>query len=110
MLYRAHTVSGFDGNLALLHGRLHQLLWWQGKISATALQIALAWVYKQAQTLGVTMVAIPGTKRVKYLEQNVAALDVQLSGEEHQQLCDAFAPDAVAGDRYAQKYLMYSKE
>jgi len=44
----------------------------------TASQIALAWVYAQQERLGVPVVPIPGTRRVKWLEQNVAALDVVL--------------------------------
>ena len=43
---------------------------------------------------------IPGTKRVKYLEENVAATDVKLSAEDLQALEQAVPRDAVAGDRY----------
>ena len=46
---------------------------------AAPAQIAIAWVYAQADRLGVPIVPIPGTKRVKWLEQNVAALDITLS-------------------------------
>ena len=42
-------------------------------------QVALAWVHGQGERLGVPVVPIPGTKRVKWLEQNVAALDVTLT-------------------------------
>jgi aryl-alcohol dehydrogenase-like predicted oxidoreductase len=45
-------------------------------------QVALAWVYAQADRLGVSMAPIPGTKRIKWLEQNVAALDVTLTADE----------------------------
>jgi aryl-alcohol dehydrogenase-like predicted oxidoreductase len=45
-------------------------------------QVALAWVHSQATRLGVPVVPIPGTKRVKWLEQNVAAFDVELSADE----------------------------
>ncbi len=45
-------------------------------------QVALAWVDAQADRLGVQLVPIPGTKRVKWLEQNIAALDVTLTGDE----------------------------
>jgi aryl-alcohol dehydrogenase-like predicted oxidoreductase len=45
-------------------------------------QVALAWVYAQADRLGVPMAPIPGTKRIKWLEQNVAALDVTLTADE----------------------------
>jgi len=61
-------------------------------------QLALAWVYAQAGRLGVPVVPIPGTKRVKWLEQNVAALDIALTGDE----LAALEPlaDQVAGARY----------
>ncbi len=45
-------------------------------------QVALAWVYAQAGLLGVSLAPIPGTKRVKWLEQNIAALDVALTKDE----------------------------
>jgi aryl-alcohol dehydrogenase-like predicted oxidoreductase len=45
-------------------------------------QVALAWVYAQQDRLGVPVAPIPGTKRVKWLEQNVAALDITLSDSE----------------------------
>src|SRR6202042_3664152 len=45
-------------------------------------QVALAWVYAQADRLGVPLAPIPGTKRIKWLEQNVAALDITLTADE----------------------------
>ena len=45
-------------------------------------QVALAWVYAQEERLGVPMAPIPGTKRIKWLEQNVAALDITLTADE----------------------------
>ena len=45
-------------------------------------QVALAWVYAQAGRVGVPMAPIPGTKRIKWLEQNVAALDIALTADE----------------------------
>ena len=42
-------------------------------------QVALAWVHGQGERLGIPVVPIPGTKRVKWLEQNVAALDITLT-------------------------------
>jgi len=45
-------------------------------------QIALAWVYAQQERLGVALAPIPGTKRVKWLEQNIAALDITLTTDE----------------------------
>jgi aryl-alcohol dehydrogenase-like predicted oxidoreductase len=80
------------------------------RLGCSAGQVALAWLYKRAADLGVSMVAIPGTKRVKYLLENVAALDVVLSDADHEELCRVFAPDAVAGDRYGVSHLMYAKK
>jgi aryl-alcohol dehydrogenase-like predicted oxidoreductase len=64
----------------------------------TPAQLALAWVYAQQERLGVPVVPIPGTKRVKWLEQNVAALAITLTPDELATL----APLAtqVAGSRY----------
>jgi aryl-alcohol dehydrogenase-like predicted oxidoreductase len=45
-------------------------------------QIALAWVQGQGERLGISLAPIPGTKRIKWLEQNVAALDIKLTEEE----------------------------
>jgi aryl-alcohol dehydrogenase-like predicted oxidoreductase len=61
-------------------------------------QVALAWVHGQAGRLGVPVVPIPGTKRVKWLEQNVAALDVTLTPDELAVL-DPLG-DQVVGARY----------
>jgi aryl-alcohol dehydrogenase-like predicted oxidoreductase len=64
---------------------------------ATAAQIALAWVLAQ----GPDIAPIPGTKRRQYLEQNIGALDVDLSSEDIAALSAAFEPGAAAGTRYA---------
>lgn len=61
----------------------------------TASQLALAWVLAQ----GDHIFPIPGTKRIKYLEENAGALSVQLTAEEMKQL-DAVFIGQVAGDRY----------
>ena len=45
-------------------------------------QIALAWVYAQQERFGVPVVPIPGTKRIKWLRQNIGALDVTLTQDE----------------------------
>lgn len=62
----------------------------------TAGQLALAWVLAQ----GNDIVAIPGTKRQKYLEENVAAIDVSLSKEDLAKIDAATPKGAVAGARY----------
>jgi aryl-alcohol dehydrogenase-like predicted oxidoreductase len=62
-------------------------------------QVALAWLYAQQERLGVPVVPIPGTKRVKWLKQNIAALDVTLTHDE----LDLLDPlgSQVSGARYA---------
>jgi aryl-alcohol dehydrogenase-like predicted oxidoreductase len=85
--------ENFDRNMELVR-RVEEMARSKG---VTAGQLALAWVLHQ----GDDIVPIPGTKRVRYLEENVAALDVALSPEELEQL-DEIAPAGVAaGDRYA---------
>jgi aryl-alcohol dehydrogenase-like predicted oxidoreductase len=61
-------------------------------------QVALAWVYGRSEQLGVPVVPIPGTKRIKWLEQNVAALDVTLDADDLAVL-DPLA-NQVVGSRY----------
>ena len=51
------------------------------RIDATPAQVALAWVGAQGARLGISVVPIPGTKRVKWLEQNVGAVDLVLDAE-----------------------------
>ena len=65
----------------------------------TAGQLALAWVLAQGDYL----IPIPGTKQRKYLEENVAALDIKLSTSELQALQAIFPASAVAGQRYAEE-------
>src|SRR5437763_9113257 len=60
----------------------------------TPAQLALAWVLAQGEEL----VPIPGTKRRTYLEQNAAAVDVELTDDDRKRI-EAELP-AVAGDRY----------
>jgi aryl-alcohol dehydrogenase-like predicted oxidoreductase len=64
----------------------------------TSAQVALAWVPAQGERLGIPVVPIPGTKRVKWLEQNVAALDITLTPGEVAVL-DPLG-DQVVGSRY----------
>ncbi|GHH58673.1 aldo/keto reductase [Lentzea cavernae] len=62
----------------------------------TAGQLALAWV----QHRGSDVVPIPGTKRIKYLEENVAAASLELSSDDLAAIEAAVPASAVAGDRY----------
>jgi aryl-alcohol dehydrogenase-like predicted oxidoreductase len=61
-------------------------------------QVALAWVHGRGEQLGVPVVPIPGTKRTKWLEQNVAATELTLTADDRAEL-DPLA-DAVVGARY----------
>ncbi|UZE30960.1 aldo/keto reductase [Pseudomonas asplenii] len=61
-------------------------------------QLALAWVLAQGDYL----IPIPGTRQRKYLEENVAALEVHLSTAELRALDEVFPADAAAGSRYAE--------
>ncbi len=62
----------------------------------TASQLALAWVLSR----GEDVVPIPGTKRRRWLEENLAALDLRLSPEDLARLDQAAPRGAAAGDRY----------
>jgi aryl-alcohol dehydrogenase-like predicted oxidoreductase len=64
-------------------------------------QLALAWVLAQ----GNDMVPIPGTKRRKYLEENVGALSVKLTKEDLRGIDEVFPPEAAAGQRYPEHML-----
>ena len=64
---------------------------------ATPAQAALAWLLAQ----GDDVLPIPGTKRIPYLEENVAAADMILSADQLERLAAAVPPDQVAGERYA---------
>jgi aryl-alcohol dehydrogenase-like predicted oxidoreductase len=63
---------------------------------ATPSQLALAWVMAQ----GEDVVPIPGTKHVKYLEQNAAAANVRLLDDDLRRIDAVFPAGAAAGDRY----------
>ncbi len=62
----------------------------------TPSQLALAWLLAQGEDI----VPIPGTKRRKYLEENVGALEVALTEEDLRRIESAFPLDAAAGERY----------
>jgi aryl-alcohol dehydrogenase-like predicted oxidoreductase len=68
---------------------------------ATPGQIALAWLLHK----GDDIVPIPGTKRRRYLEENVASVTVDLSPLEMEQLDSALAPQNVAGPRYNERMM-----
>jgi len=85
--------ENFERNLELVK-RVEEIAAEKG---ITAGQLALAWVLAQ----GEDMVPIPGTKHRRYLEENVAAAEVELSDEDLRRLGEAAPVGAAAGDRYA---------
>jgi len=68
---------------------------------ATPAQLALAWVLAQ----GDDIIPIPGTKRTKYLEENVAATDLSLSASDLARIEEAIPKGSVAGERYSPETL-----
>jgi aryl-alcohol dehydrogenase-like predicted oxidoreductase len=86
--------ENFDRNLALVE----QVRLLAARKGCTASQLALAWVLAQ----GDDIVPIPGTKRRKYLEENVAAIDVALTPEDLEAIQAIFPPGAAAGPRYTE--------
>ncbi len=66
------------------------------KRGVTPAQMALAWVLAQ----GAHVIPIPGTKRIRYLDENLAAADIRLEAGEIAALQAIFKPEAVSGDPY----------
>ncbi|MEO7259756.1 MAG: aldo/keto reductase [Jatrophihabitantaceae bacterium] len=66
--------------------------------SASPAQIALAWVHRQSDRLGVPVAPIPGTKRVRWLEENTGALDIEFTKQDLAEL-DPLGSQVV-GTRY----------
>jgi aryl-alcohol dehydrogenase-like predicted oxidoreductase len=88
-----------DGNLERNLAIVESLRALAAEHDATPGQIALAWV----QHRGDDVVPIPGTKRIKYLEENVAAATLALSPEDLARIEAAVPADAVAGTRYPEQ-------
>ncbi len=87
--------ENLDHNLQLV-ARVRDMA---SEVGCTPVQLALAWVLAQGDDVG----PIPGTKHVKYLDENVGALDVLLSDDQLRALDELFPPGVVAGDRYAER-------
>jgi aryl-alcohol dehydrogenase-like predicted oxidoreductase len=85
--------ENFERNIQLVE-RVEEMAAERG---VSAGQLALAWVLHR----GDDIVPIPGTKRVSYLEENVAAADVPLSEDDLARLEEIAPAGAAAGDRYA---------
>jgi aryl-alcohol dehydrogenase-like predicted oxidoreductase len=84
--------ENFDRNMQIVE-RVREIAEEKG---ATPAQLALAWVHHQGEDI----VPIPGTKRRKYLEENVAATEISLSEDDLRRLDEAAPPGVTAGERY----------
>ncbi|HVU17571.1 MAG TPA: aldo/keto reductase [Candidatus Didemnitutus sp.] len=89
--------ENFNRNLALVR-RLEE---WAARRGCTASQLALAWVLAQ----GDDVVPIPGTRRIRNLDENLAALALRLTAAEKTEIDALFPPDAVAGARYPERMM-----
>jgi aryl-alcohol dehydrogenase-like predicted oxidoreductase len=84
--------DNFEHNLSLVE-RIREIA---AEKQCQPAQLALAWVLAQ----GDDIVPIPGTKRRKYLEENIGALDIELSAEELARINEMARPGTAAGSRY----------
>ena len=85
--------ENFDRNLELVE-RVRSIA---AEKDVTPGQLALAWVLAQGDDIA----PIPGTKHVRYLEENAGALDVELGADDRRALAEVAPRGATAGDRYA---------
>ncbi|ASR43278.1 aldo/keto reductase [Xanthomonas citri pv. mangiferaeindicae] len=96
--YRRHSPrfqgENFDRNLVLVE----QVQAIAQDYGVTPGQLALAWVLAQGEDI----VPIPGTKRLEFLDENIAALAIGLTDDDLARIDAIFPPDAAAGTRYPQ--------
>jgi aryl-alcohol dehydrogenase-like predicted oxidoreductase len=85
--------ANFERNLELVE-RVFEIA---AEKDVTPSQLALAWLLRQ----GDDIVPIPGTKRVRYVEENLAATEIELSVEDMARIEEAAPRGAAAGERYA---------
>lgn len=84
--------ENFDKNLQLVE-QIEEIA---KEKKCTPSQLALAWVMAQ----GYDIVPIPGTKRIKYLEDNLGAMNVQLNKDDLERIEKVFPAGATSGERY----------
>lgn len=91
--------TNFDHNMQILAAIKHVAQHHQ----ATPAQIALAWLLAK----GSDMAPIPGTKRIHFLEENIAAAKIRLSPTEMKELDDTVNDETVAGQRYGDRHMVF---
>jgi len=96
--YRRNHPRFQKGNIEENYEIVRQLEEIAKEKKCTSAQLALAWVLHQWDGI----VPIPGTKKIKYLEENVAALKIKLSAEELKRINDAIPLGITKGQRYAE--------
>ena len=89
--------ENFDKNIKLVD-KIKEIAVEKGVVAS---QLALAWVLAQ----GEDVVPIPGTKRRKYIEENAAAVDIELTGDELESINEVFPRDAASGLRYPEEMM-----
>ncbi|NBE83712.1 aldo/keto reductase [Micromonospora rubida] len=94
--WRAGAPRFAEGNLDANLKLVDEVRAVAAEVGRTPAQAALAWLLAQ----GDDVLPIPGTKRVRYLEENAAAADLRLSAEQLTRLGEAVPQGAVAGERY----------
>jgi len=97
------TMPRFQGeNMTHNLGLLKELETIARANDCTMAQLALAWVLAQDENF----VPIPGTKHVRYVEENAAAADLQLDPVQLQRVGEIFSNSEVLGDRYAKSHMI----
>jgi aryl-alcohol dehydrogenase-like predicted oxidoreductase len=95
--FRRNAPRFADGNLVANLKMADRISVYASKLKCAPSHLCIAWVLAQGDFIH----AIPGTKRIKYLEENYHALDVQLSKDDLAALDDIAPPGAAAGERYS---------
>jgi len=92
------TMPRFLGdNFASNFSLVQKLIAFADQKDCTGAQLSLAWLLAQGDGIA----PIPGTKKVNYLEENIAAINLNLGQADIEHLDTIFAPGKIAGDRYA---------
>ena len=87
--------ENFEKNIALVR----EVEAMANEKGCTTAQLALAWVLAQ----GEDVIPIPGTKHIRYLDENIGALEVRLTDEDLKRLDEILPPGAAAGQRYHER-------
>lgn len=98
--YRRATPRFQGENFGRNLGFVHHLEEMAVEKDCTPAQLALAWVIAQNQVRDLEIVPIPGTKRRQFLEEDVAALQVEITSEDLERIEDVLNPELVTGERY----------